>query len=223
MQSKSIVRRKYSRNLEDSIDASSRIAYSADEVNIEPIDIWRLPQLISKANTDVAKRFQYIIKSLEKNRLSMWLKLGGLFLCVFTVFLLENLRSTSALFLGKEVKNALVDLALAVTTLQRLHRIEDSHQKYYKQKVADELMNTGHVKWTPSNQPDWLLIEVDVNILIRPIQVEIATRIMLSFYNIVLRFMMGQDKISHIMSMVESALADGKKLVRVVIPRALLF
>ncbi|KAF3913599.1 hypothetical protein ABW20_dc0110554 [Dactylellina cionopaga] len=88
----------------------------------------------------------------------------------------------------------------------------------------EEEKNMGHQNWEPLEFPDWLLLEIDSNILIRPDQVEVAHATIqpASGNNSVLQMNMGQGKTSCIMPMAAAVLADGKRLLRVVVPRALL-
>ena len=60
----------------------------------------------------------------------------------------------------------------------------------------EEQENLGHSNWKPQDRPDWLLLEIDSNILIRPGQVEV-TRAMISpesGSNSVLQMNMGQGR-----------------------------
>ena len=103
-----------------------------------------------------------------------WLIRGGLFPSITPITLLEQLRSSSMPLLSQNMKEGLVDYALSVTYLQRLLRIDDAGRKGDEQKMHDELENTGHSNWQPLGQPDWLLLEVDANMLIRPDQIDVA-------------------------------------------------
>src|SRR5450432_1527789 len=92
------------------------------------------------------------------------------------VTLLEQLSSISSsdTVFGKHMKNAIVGYALSITALQRLLRIEDVLRKNNSQMLVEELKNSGHSNWHPAEYPDWILLEIDANILIRPDQVNVA-------------------------------------------------
>jgi hypothetical protein len=95
------------------------------------------------------------------------------------------------------MKESLVTYALSITALQRLLRIEDAHLIDNKQRLLEEQQNMGHSNWQPLKHPDWLLLEIDANMLIRHDQIEvaIATISPASELNSVLQMNMGQGKI----------------------------
>lgn len=72
------------------------------------------------------------------------------------------------------MKQALVNDGTSITALQRLFRMESAHQKGNEQKIWEEFDNVGHSNWQPLHQTDWLLLEIDANIQIRPGQVDVA-------------------------------------------------
>ena len=122
------------------------------------------------------------------------------------------------------MKEGLIAWAVSIAALQRLLRLEDAFQKGNKQKWTDEQANKGHTNWVPMEIPNWLLLEIDANILIRPAQVDVAKAIISpsSGMNEVSQLMMGQGKTSIIIPMVAAILADGKYLLRVIVPKPLL-
>ena len=77
-------------------------------------------------------------------------------------------------------------------------RIEDAHLKRNEQILLEEQKNVGHENWEPLNNPDWLLLEIDANILIRRDQVEVALATINPFTsaNSVLQMNMGQGRIA---------------------------
>ncbi|KAF3059449.1 hypothetical protein GL218_04957 [Daldinia childiae] len=91
-------------------------------------------------------------------------------------------------------------------------------------RYEEERLNVGHRNWRVEEYPDWLLLEVESNLLIRETQVEVALAIIApeSQANSVLQLNMGQGKTSCIIPMVAVLLADSKNLVRVSVPKALL-
>ncbi|KAM4066192.1 hypothetical protein HRG_000332 [Hirsutella rhossiliensis] len=82
----------------------------------------------------------------------------------------------------------------------------------------------GHNNWDPIQFPDWLLLEIESNILIRREQIEVAKAIISppSSSNSVLQLNMGRGKTSCIVPMVVAVLADSKQLCRLIVPKALL-
>ncbi|KAJ4505776.1 hypothetical protein HRR86_008095 [Exophiala dermatitidis] len=111
-------------------------------------------------------------------------------------------------------------LAKEVTALQRVERM----QKYLGIKdqfaLQRELTNPAHAAWDPEQWPDWLLLEIQNNILIRPVQVRVAQELIRQENGLVL-LGMGEGKTSVILPMVVTALATGSHLVRVAVLKPL--
>ncbi|KAI1761144.1 hypothetical protein GGR53DRAFT_506736 [Hypoxylon sp. FL1150] len=156
------------------------------------------------------------------DRQFQWLRLGTLSPCTTPTEVLSLLRSASDYRYGPGMKEGLVQYGLAITHLQRLRRIRqillEGREPY------EELRNPGHENWSPLQMPDWLLLEIDGNILIRAEQVDVAKAMIAppSGHNSVLQMNMGKGKTSCIVPMVVSALADGRSLARLIVPKALL-
>ena len=110
---------------------------------------------------------------------------------------------------------------MAISNLQRAERLITCIGN--NSELLSELSNPGHRGWDPIHYPDWLLLEVENNILIRRVQAQIAREMIspLSGANSILQLNMGEGKSSVIVPIVAAALADGKKLVRVVVLKPL--
>lgn len=154
-----------------------------------------------------------------------WLELGGLWPCANTpVSLLRLLRSRSGHRFGPGMNEALVAYGLAVTRLQRMERLRLAICQGNRRAVDEELRNPGHENWDPMEHPDWLLMELDGNFLIRAEQVDVALAIIAppTGGNSVLQMNMGKGKTSCIVPMAVAALSDGENLARLVVPKPLL-
>ncbi|KAI8626460.1 hypothetical protein F5Y19DRAFT_223552 [Xylariaceae sp. FL1651] len=153
-----------------------------------------------------------------------WLQLGAIFPCTTPTALLELLRSKSPRNFGCGMKEALTNYGLAITNLQRVERIRQALLRGDRRAISEELQNEGHENWSTLQRPDWLLLEIDSNLLIRAEQVEVAEAIIApaSGRNSVLQMNMGKGKTSCIVPMAMAVLADGKSLSRLIVPKALL-
>ncbi|KAG9230020.1 hypothetical protein BJ875DRAFT_521350 [Amylocarpus encephaloides] len=102
--------------------------------------------------------------------------------------------------------------------------IEYALLKESKQTCLEEQKNLGHENWNPLEHTDWLLLEIDSNMLFRPGQIEVtlATIKPAGGSNSVLQMNISQGKTSCIMPMAAAVLANGDNLVRVIIPKSLL-
>lgn len=142
-------------------------------------------------------------------RAKMWPRLS-------TNLLLCHLAEESAL-LRDDWKDCLVEYGVAISNVQRAERLLASIGRNVE--LLNELSNPGHQNWDPLDHPEWLLLEIENNILIRPVQAQIAREMISpsSCANSIMQLNMGEGKSSVIVPMVAAALADGKKLVRIVV------
>lgn len=86
-----------------------------------------------------------------------------------------------------------------------------------------ELVNCGHVGWDPEDYPEWLIFEVENNILIRPNQAQIAKEMLSpkSGGNSAMMLNMGEGKSSVIVPIIAATLATGRYLPRIIVLPAL--
>ncbi|KAH8798597.1 hypothetical protein F5884DRAFT_687263 [Xylogone sp. PMI_703] len=136
--------------------------------------------------------------------------------------LLSYLAKGKAKGLPKDWRDAFVKYGLSLTGLQRAERLLAASTNITD--LLAELQNPGHEDWDPMHHPEWLLLEVENNILIRREQAQIAEEMMnpSSGQNSVMQLNMGQGKSSVIVPIVAAALADSTRLVRVIVLKPLL-
>jgi hypothetical protein len=194
--SRSAVRRQYGEDLFQSLKALQRFRSASQEQQHNSVNAARLAAEISQARLDIQNQLDRLRKALEREESAHWLQQAGLWPSITPVTLLENLRSTSSCEFGYGIKNDLFSYAQSITVLQRLLRVEDALQKGNMQRLMEEQENLGHSNWKPLDCPDWLLLEIDSNILIRPGQVDVtlATISPESGSNSVLQMNMGQGR-----------------------------
>ena len=194
--SNSTVRQQYGKDLKQSLDTLQEL--KGTPVSNEPAtDPVSLSAAILRAQSEVQGKFDQIRKSFESGDCRVqWLQHGGLWPIVTPITLLESLRSTSRCIFGSDMKEVLISYALSITALQRLIRLKDAQQKSQMQRTKEEQQNIGHTNWQPQERADWLLLEIDANMLIRPTQVDVALATVspTSGSNSVLQMNMGQGK-----------------------------
>ena len=194
--SQSTVRQQYGADLMQSLNALKTLQSTAKKTDGSVFPV-RFSAEISKAQQVSKEQFHQLCRALESEESHVqWLQEGNLWPCITPATLLEQLRSTSTSVFGDCMKESIVLYATSITVLQRLMRIEDAHLKKDYQRLAEEQENVGHGNWQPLNYPDWLLLEIDANILIRSGQVDVAlaTIFPASRSNSVLQMNMGQGK-----------------------------
>lgn len=218
------VKQRYGSDLLDTLTALRKVKNN-QERDLGEISDASLFSAIQAARNKLDSTFQLLRQSFEQDDDSaLWLQQGNLWPATTPVVLLENLRSTSQCRFGDTMKKHLLQYAINITELQRLLRIQDFRQKRSMQRTQEEQKNVGHTNWNPSEHPDWLLLEIDANMLLREVQVVVARATISpeSKENSVLQMNMGEGKTSCIMPMAAATLANGNNLVRVVVPKALL-
>lgn len=198
---------------------------------------------IDQTRAKLAEHHKFIAEVLGKDdKRSLWLRMANLW-PGGKVTLLEQLRSTAKSRFGTGMKEALIMFGVMNTELQWLERLRHYHLTNNGTKLLEALKNTGHQNWDPLQRPDWLLMELECDILIRPEQVQVANAIISpsSGTNSVLQMNMGQGKVSKhsahwdftdsyafigktscIVPMAITILADTAQIVRLVVPKALL-
>jgi hypothetical protein len=135
--------------------------------------------------------------------------------------ILSQLASDNVDALPSFWKMSIVNYGLAITMLQHVERLLASAEN-----IADllaEIKNPGHRDWDPMEFPQWLLLEIENNILIRQDQAQVAREMMSpsSRSNSVMQLNMGLGKSSVIVPIAAATLADKTQLVRIVVLKPL--
>lgn len=148
--------------------------------------------------------------------------MAGLWPCTSPISLLRQLATNNtATSLNPQWKKVLIAYGEAITMVQRTERLlgyVDTDDDFTR-----EVENLGGQGRGQPSYPDWLLISIESNFLVRPVQTQIASEMISppSGTNETLQLNMGEGKSSVIVPIVAAALADGKKLVRVVVLKPL--
>ncbi|PQE07113.1 p-loop containing nucleoside triphosphate hydrolase protein [Rutstroemia sp. NJR-2017a BVV2] len=137
------------------------------------------------------------------------------------ISVLACLASEKLDMLPCEWKKTLIEYGLSIAELQRAERLLTSAQNTIE--LSSEVANPGHRDWDPLRYPEWLLVEVENHILIRPDQAQISRDMMSPSLekNSVMQLNMGLGKSSVIVPIVAAALANRTQLVRVIVLKPL--
>lgn len=153
---------------------------------------------IAAARGVVLNCFALICDALSLNDSRFrWLQQGNLWPIVSPVSLLQHLRTKDKVEFGPGMKELLVSYGTSITTLQWLLRMRRAYRRGDHAKLLDHCSENGHSNWDPMQFPDWLLLEVESDLLIRGEQIEVAKAIISppSSSNSVLQLNMGKGKI----------------------------
>lgn len=140
-------------------------------------------------------------------------------------FLLGRLRQRSWVKLSDDWPNCLVNYGLTLTYLQRAERLVNASSGTGRRtELLQEILNTGSHECEDGDLlafPESLLLELEQGILIRPVQQGIAAKMREppNGSNSVMQLNMGEGKSSVIVPIIAAALADGERLVRVVVAK----
>ena len=170
--------------------------------------------------TQVFQSIRYSLEDVGTDRAQSLVKLSGLHPRVTPTSLLKLLLTLNS---SNPWKRAIVRFGVAITMLQRAERLHACALSKNEADFAREFENTGHQDWDPLEQPKSLLMEIDNDLLIRRVQTQIVSEMMRTSpsENFVLQLNMGEGKSSVIVPIVTAELADGGKLVRVVVLKPL--
>lgn len=182
-----------------------------------------LNEAILSSRKEMQAKLDFIRESMVTGH--KWLKIGGLLPVLTPLTLLETLRDGARAKSRGTIQADIISYAESIVRLQQLLRIQVAHRQDDKIQLANERRNIAHASWRTEDHIDWLLLEIDFNLVIREDQLQVAQAMIASpttISNFVLQMNMGQGKSSVIIPMVATALAEDGNLVRVVVPRSLL-
>ncbi|KAF8326320.1 uncharacterized protein EI90DRAFT_3156603 [Cantharellus anzutake] len=131
-----------------------------------------------------------------------------------------SFSSRSKVSLSPDWENTLVCLAQSILLLQQSERLMRS--RHNTDDFLRECQNYTDLHDT-SDRLDWLLVQIDSNFLIRSLQVDVARNMMSPCPqdNTILQLNMGEGKSSVIVPLIAASLADGQKLVRIIVLKPL--
>ncbi|KAI8958454.1 hypothetical protein F5Y11DRAFT_362710 [Daldinia sp. FL1419] len=225
--SKSTIQQRYSSDLEESLNAfrirSSQPTPSSTSSSSSEFMLSYLQDNVKRHLAEIRSAVEQPTETYSRRQI-WWLQQGQLWPAITTTTVLEQLRTINKRLFGSGMKERVLQFALSITNLQRKMRMQSYQHSKEDSRYEEERLNVGHQNWRVEEYPDWLLLEVESNLLIRETQVEVALAIISpeSHENSVLQLNMGQGKTSCIIPMVAVLLADSKNLVRVSVPKALL-
>jgi Protein of unknown function (DUF3638)/Protein of unknown function (DUF3645) len=213
---------QYANDLLNSFDALQGKAegrLSGSTMTLKPL----LKERLMLCKTRVNDIYQTICRCLQvetstTRRLARGAKMGPR---LSTTSLLQHLASGKLSSLRDDWKAALIEYGVAISDLQRAERLLACIGN--NSELLSELNNPVPRDWDPTHYPDWLLLEIENNIVIRRVQAQIAREMISpsSGANSILQLNMGEGKSSVIVPIVAAALADGQKLVRIVVLKPL--
>lgn len=110
----------------------------------------------------------------SRNPVSRLLELAGLWPRLTVRSLLANLSTRCSMALTLQWRKFLLALGESVTSLQRARRLVLAGERNDISTFCVEIENDGHQGWDTNDWPDWLLMEIEGDFLVRPTQARVA-------------------------------------------------
>lgn len=199
-ESSDTLRRQYGDDLMESLTAFKVVSRTSQkDPKLSEPSLETVSEAIEQARSRAEFRLRKIRDALAANDdRSLWLQLGDLWPCTTPTAVLTLLRPHTSRVFGTGMKESLVHCGISLTALQRLERIHTAILLRDGRVLGEELLNPGHENWTPLQRPEWLLMEIDGDLLIRPEQADVALAILApkSGKNSVLQMNMGKGKLT---------------------------
>ncbi|KAJ7221940.1 hypothetical protein C8J57DRAFT_1593700 [Mycena rebaudengoi] len=162
-------------------------------------------------------------KLLPATVFDVFLRRAGQWPSVKPESLVRQLSRESRKVLGPSWISALSWYARGLSEIQQKRRILSLSRPGLEAELARETRVQGGEGWDPAIYTDWLLVQLDADLLIRPVQASIAQHMMMpeSSENTLMQLNMGEGKSSVIAPIIAATLADGTQLVRVIVLKPL--
>ena len=168
------IRQKYKMDLEASLDAFHKNEEPVQPADI-PYDFATITSYFDSSKQQLKELYERIsIATQPKTPLSTLLSMSGFWPRSTVVDLLGLLASTHHIPIDEQWTDCLIRLGRAVTLCQRARRLVLAAEAGQVSKFFSEIHHSGSTEWDPKELPEWLLFEIENDLLIRPIQARVA-------------------------------------------------
>ena len=172
------MRQKYKDDLQDSLDA-----FLKHEEPVEPKelshDLAALKTYFDASKEYMNNLYRHLHLNIEAaTPSSLMLSLGGLWPRATIVDLLGILAPNFCLSINENWTDFLLHLGGSISLYQRSRRLLLAAEAGNLSTFFLEVQNLGRIGWDPKQFPDWLLVEIENDLLIRPIQARVAQEVL---------------------------------------------
>ena len=148
----------------------------------EPVQPGKIPYGFATIKSYFDSSKQYLkdlyecicIATQPNNPSSTLLNMSGFWPRSTLVDLLGILASTRHMPIGQQWTDCLIRLGRALTICQRARRLVLAAEAGNISSFFSEIHHLGSAEWDPKVLPEWLLFEIENDLLIRPIQARVA-------------------------------------------------
>ncbi|KAJ7521861.1 hypothetical protein O6H91_19G071900 [Diphasiastrum complanatum] len=200
------------------------------KVRAQPPRVVTQQQLAAKLRAckiESASRWRAICAAMkpgDDDWTSQALEAAGLWRRVLPVVLLPRLVSPGEACDNLERVRVVLGALAVIWTLEQqaercLRLMMDSSTPHNDVALQRELANTGHLNWSPKDRPEWLILELEGDYLMRTIQVDVTNRMLHpdGNENAVLQLNMGEGKTSVIVPVLCASISDGQQFARLTV------
>ena len=188
-----------------------------------------IKQILSSLREESRQIRRLLIKSIKLSNeilfdIGLMMRLTPTVLISLLLQRTTNSEKVSSLSLTNNQCTLLGGLMVNWTLEQRLERALVFAYNNQTEEFEKEISNVPHVNWKPSEHLSWLILELEMNITIRKIQVDVARHMMQSnrMKNLVMQMNMGEGKTSVILPMLALSLSSSSStLVRMIVLKSL--
>lgn len=168
------IRQRYKIDLEASLDAFHKKEEHVQPSTI-PYDLATIKSCFDSSKQYLSGLHERIcIASQPNTPSSTLLNVSGFWPRFTLVDLLGLLASTHHMPTDMQWIDCLIGLGRAVTICQRARRLVLAAEAGHISSFFSEINHLGYTEWDPKVLPEWLLFEIDNDLLIRPIQARVA-------------------------------------------------
>ncbi|EGX47244.1 hypothetical protein AOL_s00091g65 [Orbilia oligospora ATCC 24927] len=215
--------RQYTQDLRESTAALRQYLGPQSLLDVR-VEAEELPRYRQASISNVENIFSQVASALSpQSELQRLLRTAGLWPSITKLRVLQNLRLKERKRISTAWRKTIIELGETITWQQRANRLLRLSQDGLAQELQKELWNAGRQNWKAEDYTDWLLLEIDSEMLIRPVQAGIGMAMMNDAKdgNAVMQLNMGEGKSAVIVPAVVAALADTQRFVRSIVLKPL--
>ncbi|KAL9048999.1 MAG: hypothetical protein Q9162_007441 [Coniocarpon cinnabarinum] len=183
----------------------------------------KTPSILRQRTDQATKAYRLLCTSIAAavNTTALPLCAADVFLRLSNSSIARLLASNEEVDLSKDWRQCLTEYCIILSELQHARRLSAAVDR--DSGILQELIDVNHLHWDPNARPDWLLFELENNLMLRNIQIQVSHEIMspMTGSNSVTQLGMGEGKSSVIVPLASAACADGKTLTRVIVLKPL--
>jgi hypothetical protein len=213
----------------DQLDKSWKKLLSDEQIPVDDPSIEEITEFLSNLRSESTQSWDALVESITASNRQLFET--GLLSRIIPTVLISLFQENIATFdLTNDQRTLLGGILVNWSLEQQMERVLyfSIHKK--SEDFIKEISNTPHSNWIPSEHVPWLILELEMNITIRAIQIRVASHMMEPNMTIndgtvksaVMQMNMGEGKTSVILPMLALSLSSSDStLVRIIVLKSL--